>query len=94
MGAESAEVEYWKSRDPIPAMARYLASRNLWSDSWKQELTAEINKEIDEAIAFAESSPKPQPGEALDHVYSFSIREHELKRKVWSPRPERGESLR
>ncbi|HEU5401393.1 MAG TPA: thiamine pyrophosphate-dependent dehydrogenase E1 component subunit alpha [Terriglobales bacterium] len=85
---DPAEVEYWKSRDPIPAMERYLAARSLWSDPWKQELTAEINHEIDAAIAFAESSPKPQPDEALDHVYSFSIRERELKRKIWSPRPQ------
>jgi len=91
---DPAEVEYWKSRDPIPAMERYLASRNLWSDQWKQELTAEIDREVDEAIKFAESSPKPQEDEALDHVYSFSIRDRELKRKIWSPRPERGTSWR
>jgi TPP-dependent pyruvate/acetoin dehydrogenase alpha subunit len=91
---DPAEVEYWKSRDPIPAMERNLASRNLWSDQWKQELTAEINREVDEAIKFAESSPKPQEDEALDHVYSFSIRERELKRKVWSPRSQRGTTWR
>lgn len=87
---DPAEVAYWKSRDPIPAMERYLASRNLWSDQWKQELTAGIKRETDEAIAFAESSPKLQGDEALDHVYSFSIRDRELKRKTMSPRPEHG----
>lgn len=91
---DAAEVEYWKSRDPIPAMERYLAARNLWSDQWKQELTTEFNHEIDEAIAFAESSPKPQADEALDQVYSFSIRERELRRKIWSPQPERSSSWR
>jgi TPP-dependent pyruvate/acetoin dehydrogenase alpha subunit len=91
---DPAEVEYWKSRDPIPAMEHYLTARNLWSDQWKKELTAEINREIDEAIAFAENSPKPKADEALDHVYSFSIRERELKRKVWSPRSQRGASWR
>lgn len=85
---DPAEVEYWKSRDPIPAMESYLVSRNLWSDQWKQELAAEFNREIDEAIAFAENSPKPRGDEALDHVYSFSIRDRELKRKVWSPQPQ------
>lgn len=91
---DPAELEYWKSRDPIPAMERYLASKRLWSDEWKKELTAEFNREIDEAIAFAESSPVPQGNEALDHVYSFSIRDRELQRKTWSPRPERGPSWR
>ena len=91
---DPAEVAYWKSRDPIPAMERYLDSRRLWSEEWKQKLTAEINREIDEAIAFAEGSPKPQADEALDHVYSFSIRERELKRKTWSPQYEGGASWR
>ncbi|HET7104914.1 MAG TPA: thiamine pyrophosphate-dependent dehydrogenase E1 component subunit alpha [Terracidiphilus sp.] len=91
---EPAELEYWKSRDPIPAMELYLASRELWSDQWKQELTVEFNREIDEAIAFAEASPKPEGDEALDHVYSFSIRDRELERRTWSPQSERGESWR
>ncbi|MGD0466897.1 MAG: thiamine pyrophosphate-dependent dehydrogenase E1 component subunit alpha [Terriglobales bacterium] len=80
------ELEYWKSRDPIPAMERYLQERGFWAESWKQELLAEFNKEIDEAIDFAEKSPYPEPEEALDHVFSFSIRERELNRKVWVPK--------
>src|SRR5947209_15631051 len=69
------EVEFWKSKDPIPAMERYLAKEGLWSDDWKQQIAAEITKEIDEAVEFAESSPYPEPEECLDHVYSFSIRD-------------------
>ena len=80
------ELEYWKSRDPIPATERYLEQRGSWAESWKQELLAEFNKEIDEAIEFAEKSPYPDPEDALDHVFSFSIRERELNRKVWAPR--------
>ncbi len=91
---DPAEVEYWKSRDPIPAMERYLKSKQLWSDQWKDELAAGIKGEIDEAIAFAESSPKPQPDEALDHVYSFSIRDRELNRKIFDPNPQGGETWR
>lgn len=79
------ELEYWKSRDPIPAMERYLQQRGSWAESWKEELLAEFDKEIDDAIEFAEKSPYPDPEEALDHVFSFSIRERELNRKVWAP---------
>src|SRR5579864_2899670 len=78
------EVEYWKAKDPIPAMERYLTERGIWSDVWKQELTAGFNKEIDEAIEFAESSPYPEPEECLDHVYDFSIRDREMNRKSWT----------
>ena len=83
---DPAEVEYWKSRDPIPAMERYLRQKHLWSDEWKEELAAEFNCEIDDAIAFAESSAPPSGEEALDHVFSFSIRERELERRIFEPR--------
>lgn len=79
------ELEYWKSRDPIPAMERYLHERGFWADSWKQELLTRFDKEMDEAIEFAEKSPYPEPEEALDHVFSFSIRERELTHKTWAP---------
>lgn len=78
------EVEYWKSKDPIPAMERYLQQRGLWSDDWKQQLLQEFNREIDEAVEFAENSPYPEPEECLDHVYDFSIRDRELNRKSWT----------
>jgi len=86
------ELEYWKARDPIPAMERYLHERGFWAESWKQELQAEFDKEIDGAIEFAERSPYPEAEEALDHVFSFSIRDREQIRKTWKPqlsRPER-----
>lgn len=78
------EVEYWKSRDPIPHMEQYLAKHGMWSDEWKQKLQGEINADIDKAIEFAENSPYPEPEECLDHVYSFDIRDRELNRKAWS----------
>ncbi len=80
------EVDYWKSHDPLTVMQHHLDEHELWSDEWKNKLTTAINQEIDEAIEFAEKSPYPDPEEALDHVYSFSIRERELHRKTWSYR--------
>jgi len=78
------EVEYWKAKDPISFMERYLDLHGLWADEWKQELVNQFNTEIDEAIEFAESSPYPEPIECLDHVYSFSTRDREMNRKPWS----------
>ena len=80
------EVEYWRSqRDPIPLMETYLKKHNLWSDDWKQKVFNEFNQELEAAVEFADQAPLPKPEDALDHVYSFSIRERELERKVWSP---------
>src|SRR5881275_768519 len=36
------EVEYWKSKDPIPAMEHYLAKHNMWSDKFKEDLLVKI----------------------------------------------------
>jgi TPP-dependent pyruvate/acetoin dehydrogenase alpha subunit len=79
------EVEYWKSKDPIVFMENYLRKQNLWSDDFKKGILDEFQVELDAAIEFAEKSPYPEPEEALDHVYSFSIRERELNRRICTP---------
>ena len=80
------EVEYWKSKDPIKNMEAYLSGKELFSEDWKQQVVAEFNKELDAAIEVADSAPYPEPEDALDHVFSFDVRDRELKRKVWSPK--------
>src|SRR3954464_9304285 len=82
---DPAEVEYWKSKDPIPFMENYLAKYKLWSDDFKSQILESFQKELDAAIEFAEKAPYAEPEEALDHVYSFSIRDRELDRKTWTP---------
>jgi TPP-dependent pyruvate/acetoin dehydrogenase alpha subunit len=79
------EVERWKAKDPIPFMERYLQKHSLWNDDFKKGIVDEFAKEMDAAIEFAEKAPFPEPEEALDHVFSFSVRDRELNRKVWSP---------
>jgi TPP-dependent pyruvate/acetoin dehydrogenase alpha subunit len=80
------EVEYWKSRDPIPFMENYLRKQNLWSDQWRDKFVAEFQQELDGAIEFAEKAPYPEPEECLDYVYSFNTRDRELNRKTWQPK--------
>jgi TPP-dependent pyruvate/acetoin dehydrogenase alpha subunit len=80
------EVEYWHSqRDPIPLTEQYMSKHGLqWEDFKKQTLDS-FNQELEEAVQFAEKAAWPEPEEALDHVFSFSIRDRELNRKVWQP---------
>jgi pyruvate dehydrogenase E1 component alpha subunit len=80
------EVEAWKAKDPIAAMERYLAQRNLFTPEWKQQISDGFHKELDAAVEFAEKSPQPEPVECLDHVYSFDVRGRELERKTCSPK--------
>ena len=81
------EVEYWHSqRDPIPLTEQYMQKHGMWSDPFKEKILTDFNKELEEAIEFADKSAFAEPEEALDHVFSFSIRDRELNRKVWSPK--------
>jgi len=66
-------------------MEKYLTRKGLFAAELKQKITESFNKELDAAIEIAEKSPYPEGVEALDHVYSFSIRERALNRKTWTP---------
>lgn len=79
------EVERWKANDPILNMEKYLTGKGLYRDELKQEIADGFNKELDAAIEVAEKSPYPEGIEALDHVYSFSIRDRALYPKTWTP---------
>ncbi len=65
------EVNQWKARDPI----KYLAARLLeGGDAMQAELDAmdaEVRATVEEATAYAEQSPWPDPATVLDHVYSM-----------------------
>ncbi len=79
------EVERWKAKDPIAGMERYLTAKNLFTPEWKQEIVRAFNAELDAAIGIADKSPLPEGIEALDHVFSFDIRDRVLNPKTYSP---------
>ena len=64
------EVEAWKKKDPIPRFEKYLAERKILTEELKAEIAAQITREINEAVEFAEQSPYPPPEEATDFVWS------------------------
>jgi TPP-dependent pyruvate/acetoin dehydrogenase alpha subunit len=80
------EVEKWKARDPILKMEKYLTGKGLFSAEMKQKVVDEFNQELDAAIEVAEKSPYPEGVEALDDVFSFSIRDRSLNQKTWTPK--------
>ena len=67
---DPAEIEHWATtNDPIDRYVKTLLD-NGWATA--QELTAigaDIERELDEAVAEAETSPLPAPEEALTDVY-------------------------
>ena len=66
-------------------MEKYLTGKNLFTAEWKQEVLDGFNKELDAAIEIADKSALPEGIEALDHVFSFDIRDRVMNPKTYSP---------
>jgi pyruvate dehydrogenase E1 component alpha subunit len=60
----------WKSRDPIPTFTTYLQQLNMLTSEKLAEIETRVSSVIDEAVAFAENSPDPDPFEATTDLYA------------------------
>ena len=60
----------WRSRDPIPTFTTFLQDRNVLTPGKLQEIEARVKQMVDDAVAFAESSPDPDPAEAVTDLYA------------------------
>jgi pyruvate dehydrogenase E1 component alpha subunit len=63
-------LEEWARRDPIEHLEAHMRARGLLDDERLHELLARIEAELDEAQAYAEASPYPEPGTVRDGVYA------------------------
>jgi 2-oxoisovalerate dehydrogenase E1 component len=64
------EVAQWRARDPIKAFRDTLLTGGHASQADLDALEAELRAQIEAAVAFAESSPLPDPATVADYVYS------------------------
>jgi TPP-dependent pyruvate/acetoin dehydrogenase alpha subunit len=55
-------------KDPIPRFEKYLLAKRLLTKERIREMERAMEKEIDDAVAFAESSPMPEAGTAVEGV--------------------------
>ena len=62
------ELEEWMARDPLVLFEDHLRSEGM-ADTDIEEAKAGVEKTLDDAARFAEQSPHPLPGEALEDVY-------------------------
>jgi TPP-dependent pyruvate/acetoin dehydrogenase alpha subunit len=64
------EIADWKTRDPLIRYESFCLSEEILSGDEIAEMKASIERELDEAVAFAESSPSPAPEDCLNDVYA------------------------
>jgi len=62
-------VEAWQARDPIPRLKTWLLEEGIATAEEVEELERAVERELEEAVAFARASPSPRPEEALEGVY-------------------------
>jgi pyruvate dehydrogenase E1 component alpha subunit len=63
------EVEQWREKDPLLVHRKRLLTMGMAADEDLEKIDGGIQREIEEAVAFGQSSPDPQPEEALEDVY-------------------------
>jgi pyruvate dehydrogenase E1 component alpha subunit len=64
------EIAAWKARDPIPRLAGYALDRGLLTADEIEALRARVKTEIEDAIAFADASPFPDPKDLLVDMFA------------------------
>lgn len=64
------EIAAWKARDPMHKLRAEAVASKLAGEKEFEAIDAEIHHLIEEAAAFALSSPQPGTETALDHVFS------------------------
>jgi len=64
------ELAAWHEKDPIARLERELDAAGLLSEPGRQVLREEILSGLDADLAWAESSPMPDPAEALRGVFA------------------------
>ena len=67
------EVEEWIRQDPIPRFERRLFDQGVLTEERKAEIRQQIENEIEDAVDYAETCPRPDPEDTLKDVYSTTF---------------------
>jgi pyruvate dehydrogenase E1 component alpha subunit len=63
------QVAQWRERDPIPAFTEQLEREQALTEEQREEIERRATEQVDEAVAFAERSPFPEPSALYEDVY-------------------------
>ena len=67
---DKEEVEEWKKRDPIPNLVARMKEQNIWQEEDWPRLEADVAREIDASVEFAEAGHWEPMEELTKFVYS------------------------
>lgn len=69
-GRTKEEVEEWKQRDPIECFRAQLVNSEVLTEEKAHGIKRSVEKEIEDAVRFAEESPDPAPEDALQDLFA------------------------
>jgi 2-oxoisovalerate dehydrogenase E1 component len=64
------EVGEWKARCPIELLKKRLLQDEGIDEATVEAVEAEVDASIEEAVTFAQASPRPDPMTVAEHLYS------------------------
>ncbi|HEX9245496.1 MAG TPA: thiamine pyrophosphate-dependent dehydrogenase E1 component subunit alpha [bacterium] len=67
---DKAEVDAWKTKDPIDRFQRDLIAHRVLTSDEADGLAAAVTQEIEAAVAFAKASPEPEVEALMEDVYA------------------------
>jgi TPP-dependent pyruvate/acetoin dehydrogenase alpha subunit len=67
---DKAEVDAWQRRDPIGLLEQRLIEQGELDGAGLKAIEAEVMRDLEAAIAFAEASPLPLAEQATDDVFA------------------------
>jgi pyruvate dehydrogenase E1 component alpha subunit/2-oxoisovalerate dehydrogenase E1 component alpha subunit len=79
----AGELETWERRDPVDRYTRHLISQSIATREKLDEIVADVLREIDEDVAWAESSPMPEGEQAAYGVFDNNVVPPALRPKIF-----------
>jgi pyruvate dehydrogenase E1 component alpha subunit len=67
------EVKRGRAEDPITRFAATLTDAGIADDAWLKETAAHVEREIQEAIDFADAGPDPQLDDLFEYLYATPV---------------------
>ncbi len=64
------EVRKWMERDPISILGTRIRTLGIATEAQLREIDTAVKSEVQEAVAFAEAAPFPDPKELHRYVYA------------------------
>jgi TPP-dependent pyruvate/acetoin dehydrogenase alpha subunit len=64
------EKAHYAARDPIPQLKAALLKKGWATEGELKEIEKRVADEVDDAVRFADESPKPEKGQLLENVFA------------------------